>query len=115
MTDPVATHVRQILELAARKHAAAIAAIERRPIDLDEVRAAQSDLADAELLAEDAYALSGDPHLAEALETLGRQRQMLEQGIRQFETAPPTGSPCKTPWPWISLTIVVAMIAFALL
>lgn len=114
MTDPVATHVGQILGLAADKHAAAIEAVEKRPVDLDQVRSARTELADVELLAEDAYELSGESGLIEALEQLKHQRILLDVGIDQLERVPPIPAPSPKRWPLVAFTILVVLFVLSL-
>lgn len=115
MTDPIVQHTSGLLALATAKHRAAIAAVKRRPIDLTEVRAAEQDLADCELLLLDCIDLTGDPTLETAVDELRHQRQLLAQGIARLEVETvPAPSLWATPWPWLSLTAMSVVVAIAL-
>jgi hypothetical protein len=74
MNDPITQHTSEILALAMQKHASAIAAVQRRPIDVQAARAAAADLADAE-----------DEGLAASLCQLRIQRAMLERALARFD------------------------------
>lgn len=116
-----ANFVSQLLASAQAKHAEAIAAITARPIDIERCRAADQELAEAELLLADAIDTLDDigSHdaitLTEAMASLKEQRKLLAQGLANFDVAMAIEaqrrpSPWATPWPWLSLVIIVALL-----
>jgi hypothetical protein len=107
MHQPAVQHVSEMLTLAQAKHAAAIAAVEARPIDIRRAKAAVDELADAELLAQDCLDWTGDSRLADALVHIRQQRHLLAVGLAKFEQQPSAWS---RPWPWISLAIIAAAV-----
>lgn len=111
MTDPIVQHASQMLALAKKKHAAAIDAIERRPIDLQAAKGAVCDLADAELLVENALELSDCETLAMSLGHLRGQRVMLEQVLARMEAAPVQRSGLSPTWIVGSLVLAFAISA----
>jgi hypothetical protein len=107
-TNPIDQHTEEILALAMAKHASAIEAMQRRPINFEAARRAAADLADAALLAEDAVYLTGDARLAASLAQLQEQRAMLDQWLARMQASPPVApSPWTSPWPWINLFALV--------
>lgn len=101
-----------MLVLAKAKHAEAIASVEQRPLDINRVRRAQSELDDAILLIEDCYELTGADQLAVALLQLKQQRALLAEGIFNLDRYMGNwASPWSTPWPWLSLVILCCLIA----
>lgn len=117
MTESATTFISNLLASATAKHAEAIAAVEARPIDIERCRAADKQLADAELLLidvidtlEDAGAVES-VQLEGALSDLQHQRELLAEGLAKFDMAQAMAgqqqpSPWATPWPWISLALI---------
>lgn len=110
MNSAITTHVSEIVELAAAKHRKAMEAIQRRPVGIAAAKVAQQALADCELLIEDAFDLTGDEHLAHSLAKLRDQRAKLDDALVRMTTMTSTPRPLShwgTPWPWVSLGIIV--------
>jgi hypothetical protein len=108
-------HVSAMVELAAEKHRAAIAAVSERPLSRSRLVSALSDLEDALLLAEDAASWMPAPELDSALASLATQRDhvaMALAALPEANSAPPKMARF-LPWAIVAVLLLWAVLQSA--
>jgi hypothetical protein len=116
MTDPLVQHVNEMLCLASKKHQIAIAAINRQPIDIEQIRAAKLELAGAFMLLSDCVELSTDKRLEQSLVSLANQQELLDEGLATLEratTVQSKHSARSSLWLWLSLAVLTTALITA--
>ena len=106
-------HVSSMLTLAKQKHQEAMAMIGAPDANaIPRLRQVLQLLDEAELLAEDAGSYVENDAMVAALQELRQQQALLKLSIEQLEKLSKR-SPWASPWPWVTLGLIVLMIIWS--
>ena len=103
-------HVSAMLTLAKQKHGEAMAMVGAPDANaITRLRQVLQLLEEAELLAEDAGSYVENDAMVAALQELRQQQALLKLSIERLEKLSKR-SPWASPWPWVTLGLIVLMI-----
>ena len=103
-------HVSSMLALAKQKHGEAMAMVGVPDANaIPRLRQVLKLLDDVELLAEDAGSYVENDAMVAALQELRQQQALLKLSIERLEKLSKR-SPWASPWPWVTLGLIVLMI-----
>ena len=106
-------HVSSMLALAKQKHEEAMAMIGIPDANaIPRLRQVLKLLDDVELLAEDAGSYVESDAMVAALQELRQQQALLKLSIERLEKLSKR-SPWASPWPWVTLGLIVLMIIWS--
>jgi hypothetical protein len=106
-------HVSSMLALAKQKHGEAMAKVGVPDANaIPRLRQVLKLLDDVELLAEDAGSYVESDAMVAALQELRQQQALLKLSIEQLEKLSKR-SPWASPWPWVTLGLIVLMIIWS--
>jgi hypothetical protein len=106
-------HVSSMLALAKQKHGEAMAMVGVPDANaIPRLRQVLKLLDDVELLAEDAGSYVESDAMVAALQELRQQQALLKLSIEQLEKLSKR-SPWASPWPWVTLGLIVLMIIWS--
>ena len=106
-------HVSSMLALAKLKHGEAMAMVGVPDANaIPRLRQVLKLLDDVELLAEDAGSYVESDAMVAALQELRQQQALLKLSIEQLEKLSKR-SPWASPWPWVTLGLIVLMIIWS--
>ena len=111
LPDPVIDHVSAILTLAKQKHEEAMAMVGQPDvIAIPRLRQVLKLLDEVELLAEDAGSYVDGTAMEAAIRELRNQQNTIRASIERLEQLSQR-SPWATPWPWITLVVLLMVVA----
>lgn len=106
-------HVSSMLALAKQKHGEAMAMVGVPDANaIPRLRQVLKLLDDVELLAEDAGSYVENDAMVAALQELRQQQALLKLSIERLEKLSKR-SPWASPWPWVTLGLIVLMIIWS--
>jgi hypothetical protein len=106
-------HVSSMLALAKQKHGEAMAMVGVPDANaIPRLRQVLKLLDDVELLAEDAGSYVESDAMVAALQELRQQQALLKLSIERLEKLSKR-SPWASPWPWVTLGLIVLMIIWS--